>query len=213
MKRNAKKKLQNGDQQQDKSQYAFTNPTCPQQTLSPDNQAITTQFTRRTCSRDIRNGISEFGVLMFYRVVRLTPAYLFVIGINQLAFRYVHDNSVFELNIYDHVNCDKNWWRNILYINNFFPQSEMCMLWSWYMANDTQFYVVGAILILLSKRYRIYLLLLCILVLISCVELSGECFITFSIFEAQYGFRSERNVILYNPILFSSLVVRFSIFF
>ncbi|XP_077295360.1 nose resistant to fluoxetine protein 6-like [Arctopsyche grandis] len=154
MKRYAKKQQQNGDQQQqDKSQYAFTNPTCPQQTLSPDNQTTTTQFTRRTCSRDIRSGVSEFGVLMFYRVVRLTPAYLFVIGINQLAFRYVHNNSVFELNIYDHVNCDKNWWRNILYINNFFPQSEMCMLWSWYMANDTQFYVVGAILILLSKRY------------------------------------------------------------
>jgi hypothetical protein len=27
-----------------------------------------------------------------------------------------------------------------------------CMLWSWYMANDTQFYVVGILLLLMSVR-------------------------------------------------------------
>lgn len=27
------------------------------------------------------------------------------------------------------------------------------MLWSWYMANDTQFYVLGILLLLLSIRY------------------------------------------------------------
>ena len=28
-----------------------------------------------------------------------------------------------------------------------------CMLWSWYMANDTQFYVVGILLLLISVKY------------------------------------------------------------
>lgn len=27
------------------------------------------------------------------------------------------------------------------------------MLWSWYMANDTQFYVLGILLLLLSVKY------------------------------------------------------------
>jgi peptidoglycan/LPS O-acetylase OafA/YrhL len=27
-----------------------------------------------------------------------------------------------------------------------------CMLWSWYMANDTQFYIIGILLLLVSVR-------------------------------------------------------------
>ncbi|KOB74995.1 putative conserved plasma membrane protein [Operophtera brumata] len=91
--------------------------------------------------------IKNFFVLVSYRVVRLTPAYAFVIGLNEIALRWTHDNTVFEPAIYDHITCDKYWWRNILYINNLYPQKDMCMVWSWYMANDTQFYVVGIILL------------------------------------------------------------------
>lgn len=96
--------------------------------------------------------IRNFFVLLSYRVVRLTPAYAFVIGLNEIALRWTHDNTVFEPAIYDHITCDKYWWRNLLYINNLFPQKDMCMVWSWYMANDTQFYVVGIILLLISIK-------------------------------------------------------------
>lgn len=94
----------------------------------------------------------SFLLLLLYRVVRLTPAYAFVIGLNELALRYTYDNTVFEPAIFDHITCDHYWWRNLLYINNLFPQKEMCMVWSWYMANDTQFYVVGIILLLISVK-------------------------------------------------------------
>lgn len=97
--------------------------------------------------------VKSFFVLFSYRVVRLTPAYGFVIGLNEIALRYTHDKSVFEPAIFDHITCDKFWWRNLLYINNLFPQREMCMVWSWYMANDVQFYVVGIILLLISVKH------------------------------------------------------------
>lgn len=90
--------------------------------------------------------------MLIYRFFRLTPAYMFVLGINEIIIRYLHSVSVFSPAIIDHVTCDQYWWRNALYINNFFPQAEFCMLWTWYMANDTQFYVLASILLLIGIR-------------------------------------------------------------
>lgn len=93
--------------------------------------------------------------MLLYRVLRLTPAYLFVIGVNEVMMRYTFNNSVFEPGIEDHITCNLYWWRNILYVNNLYPQKEMCMVWSWYMANDTQFYIIGVLMLLFSFKYVI----------------------------------------------------------
>ncbi|KAG8225219.1 hypothetical protein J437_LFUL012694 [Ladona fulva] len=85
--------------------------------------------------------------------MRLSPPYLFVIGVAEVGMRWQLNGSVFEPRLADGVNCAKYWWRNALYINSLFPRSEMCMLWSWYMANDTQFYALGIILLLIAVRH------------------------------------------------------------
>lgn len=103
--------------------------------------------------KEIMHITKTFLLMLFYRFIRLTPAYAFVIGLNEIALRYTHNNAVFEPAIYDHITCDLFWWRNLLYINNLYPQREMCMVWSWYMANDTQFYAVGIILLLISVKH------------------------------------------------------------
>lgn len=94
----------------------------------------------------------RFFMLVFYRFIRLTPAYLFVLGVNEVSMRYFYNNSVFEPGLYDHITCDNYWWRNALYINTWYPSSEICMLWSWYMSNDTQFYIMALLLLLLAVR-------------------------------------------------------------
>lgn len=104
-------------------------------------------------SSTLRNHALRFFVMLLYRVLRLTPAYLFVIGVNEVMMRYTFNNSVFEPGIEDHITCSLYWWRNILYINNLYPQKEMCMVWSWYMANDTQFYIIGTLMLLCSFKY------------------------------------------------------------
>ncbi|CAK1548341.1 unnamed protein product [Leptosia nina] len=125
----------------------------------PKSDAI----TRRELSRMTRS----FLVLLSYRLVRLTPAYAFVIGINELALRYTHNHTVFEPAIFDHITCERYWWRNVLYINNLFPQRDMCMVWSWYMANDTQFYVIGIILLLISVKHVKFATVSLVLLLVS----------------------------------------------
>ncbi|KAG5878784.1 hypothetical protein JTB14_036333 [Gonioctena quinquepunctata] len=100
----------------------------------------------------IRSSFVKFLLMLVYRFFRLTPAYMFVLGLNEIIMRYLHSNSVFSPAIVDHISCDNYWWRNALYINNFYPQHEFCMLWSWYIANDTQFYVIASVLLLIGIR-------------------------------------------------------------
>uniref|UniRef100_A0A182R512 NRF domain-containing protein n=1 Tax=Anopheles funestus TaxID=62324 RepID=A0A182R512_ANOFN len=108
----------------------------------------------------LTKGVSEFTAgtfhffgLVGYRFVRLTAPYLYVLGVVEVVMRYLEQNSVFEPPTQDHVNCPKYWWRNILYINTLFPVEQMCMLWSWYLADDTQFYIIGALILIIAVRH------------------------------------------------------------
>ncbi|KAL0276270.1 UNVERIFIED_CONTAM: hypothetical protein PYX00_003876 [Menopon gallinae] len=88
-----------------------------------------------------------------YRIVRLTPPYLVVLVLTYLTGRWFYFNSVFESPVGDHFTCPRYWWRNVLYINTLFPVNQMCMIWSWYLADDTQFYFLGLMILLISSRY------------------------------------------------------------
>ncbi|XP_060663738.1 uncharacterized protein LOC132796550 [Drosophila nasuta] len=98
-------------------------------------------------------GTAHFFGLVAYRFMRLTAPYLFVLGVVQVTMKYLAAYSIFDPPTMDHVTCPDYWWRNILYINTLFPVDEMCMLWSWYLANDTQFYMIGAIILIVGVRH------------------------------------------------------------
>ncbi|KAM8719653.1 hypothetical protein ACLKA7_005821 [Drosophila subpalustris] len=98
-------------------------------------------------------GTYHFFGLVAYRFMRLTAPYLFVLGVVQVTMKYLAAYSIFDPPTMDHVTCPDYWWRNILYINTLFPVDEMCMLWSWYLANDTQFYMIGAIILIVGVRH------------------------------------------------------------
>ncbi|XP_012156246.1 uncharacterized protein LOC101448338 [Ceratitis capitata] len=102
--------------------------------------------------RFLKRSMKDTGFLLLYRYIRLTPAYLFVIFFNDFTLRQTFNNSVFQPNVAADT-CSSYWWRNILYVNNFYPLSEICMIWSWYMANDMQFFVMASLLLVLSTRY------------------------------------------------------------
>ncbi|XP_017065097.1 uncharacterized protein LOC108103880 [Drosophila eugracilis] len=98
-------------------------------------------------------GTAHFFGLVAYRFMRLTAPYLFVLGVVQVTMKYLATYSIFDPPTMDHITCPDYWWRNILYINTLFPVDEMCMLWSWYLANDTQFYMIGAIILIVGVRH------------------------------------------------------------
>ncbi|XP_053380676.1 nose resistant to fluoxetine protein 6-like [Mercenaria mercenaria] len=86
-----------------------------------------------------------------HRYWRLTPLYAFVI----LYYTYLMIPSVsgplrFFIALGPYKGrvdiCKSKWWTNLLYINNMYPNygnlDTTCMGWSWYLANDMQFYIV-----------------------------------------------------------------------
>ncbi|XP_024083570.1 nose resistant to fluoxetine protein 6 isoform X2 [Cimex lectularius] len=106
----------------------------------------------------LKSNILQFFGMILYRFARLTAPYFFILGCVQVTMNWYHHNSLFETPTNDYENCPKYWWRNLLYINTLFPVQEMCMLWSWYLADDTQFYIVGALLLIIAvKHFRVAL--------------------------------------------------------
>lgn len=74
---------------------------------------------------EMRAGLHHFFGLIVFRFVRLTVPYLFVLGISQVTMQYFEQYSIFEPEFSDQDNCPKYWWRNVLYINTFFPVDQM----------------------------------------------------------------------------------------
>ncbi|GFU31959.1 nose resistant to fluoxetine protein 6 [Nephila pilipes] len=103
---------------------------------------------------DKRNGKINLFVLCLHRFIRLTPVYMLLIAFNTLVFKYT-GSGPFWGDDSDVAACKQYWWWNLLYINNFLPLESMCITWTWYLANDMQFFLVGVLLLSVLWRWPI----------------------------------------------------------
>ncbi|XP_071100848.1 nose resistant to fluoxetine protein 6-like [Haliotis cracherodii] len=79
-----------------------------------------------------------------HRFLRLTPLYMMVIMFYVCISGYFRDGPL-ATPLPDRENCRRNWWINLLYINNVYKSSptEICLGQSWFLANDMQFYWIA----------------------------------------------------------------------
>ncbi|KAL4237446.1 hypothetical protein ACF0H5_002163 [Mactra antiquata] len=101
---------------------------------------------------------------VLHRYWRLTPLYAFILCYYTFLMIYTISGPLsFLLNVGENEgfmdNCKSYWWTNLLYINNMYPDygdpRSTCMGWTWYLANDMQFYLVfGPMFIILFSRWR-----------------------------------------------------------
>eukprot|EP00057_Strongylocentrotus_purpuratus_P001394 XP_001198703.2 PREDICTED: nose resistant to fluoxetine protein 6 [Strongylocentrotus purpuratus] len=93
------------------------------------------------------DGRIPWAMFYFHRYWRLLPglgaAMLFALYLRP----YMGEGPLWANSAHYTFNCDKYWWTNLLYINNFYPKSvpEGCIYWVWYLANDMQFYIISPI--------------------------------------------------------------------
>ncbi|XP_076183630.1 nose resistant to fluoxetine protein 6 isoform X2 [Ptiloglossa arizonensis] len=109
-----------------------------------------TKKEKSPVSFNLRLKVNQLIMIIIRRFMRLTPAYLITILIVILDFTWIEKVSLYKLKEEDHVTCSNYWWRNLLYINNFFEWDDMCLSWSWYLSNDTQFFIFGSVVLLIS---------------------------------------------------------------
>ncbi|XP_063698043.1 nose resistant to fluoxetine protein 6-like [Culicoides brevitarsis] len=85
--------------------------------------------------------VKMFLKLVAKRYVRLTPVYLIVMFLTEIGTSYVADVSIFRIHERTDLTCQRFWWRNMLYIQNFFPHEELCANWTWSTACEMQYFV------------------------------------------------------------------------
>lgn len=122
---------------------------------------------------NVMGKVGEFFTMFVHRYLRLTPVYIVTILFSDVLFTYYRQFSSLQTTEQPDVNCPKYWWRNLLYINNFYPRSEMCLSWSWYLSVDTQFFMVSTILLILSTiwfKAAVTVLVICVVI---CISVTG----------------------------------------
>ncbi|XP_072029286.1 nose resistant to fluoxetine protein 6-like [Amphiura filiformis] len=84
----------------------------------------------------------------FHRFWRLTPVYMFTILFFMYLVPYMGKGPFWFFDT--KTACAKYWWTNLLYINNFYPKTidAECIGWTWYLANDMQFFIVSPIFLM-----------------------------------------------------------------
>lgn len=110
-------------------------------------------FQRRKKNRK-ENEVIAFFKSVINRYLRLTPSYLIVFVLTTVGAKFLLDKSQYFTLEKNNENCSKYWWRNFLYINNFYPMSDMCMSWSWYLSVDFQCFTISSLLLILATKFK-----------------------------------------------------------
>ncbi|XP_045194786.2 uncharacterized protein LOC123550421 [Mercenaria mercenaria] len=96
-------------------------------------------------------GASKLNWFMFYfhRFWRLTPSYMLVLMVGTVILPYILNGPMWTEDDLPYMKtCRTNWWTNLLYVNNYVNTDEICMGWTWYLANDMQFYIISPLILL-----------------------------------------------------------------
>ncbi|GAB1611147.1 hypothetical protein Ahia01_001401800, partial [Argonauta hians] len=97
-----------------------------------------------------RGGKMNWLYFYIHRYWRLTPPYMLLLLVYVPLFRYMGDGPMWLQQGTEYDYCRHSWYYNILYVNNIWRSdtAKQCMLWTWYLANDMQFYVISPLLII-----------------------------------------------------------------
>ncbi|KFM59972.1 Nose resistant to fluoxetine protein 6, partial [Stegodyphus mimosarum] len=99
-----------------------------------------------------KGGKMSWAYFYIHRYLRLTPVYMLILAFSATVYFYLGSGPFWPTTTTD-ANCKTYWWMNLLYINNFQDQQNGCMGWSWYLANDMQFFVISPLFLISLWRW------------------------------------------------------------
>ena len=102
---------------------------------------------------DRRQGKFPFISFYVHRLLRLSPVYYLAVFLYFKVLPHVGSGPIWFL---DEVSsCEKYWWTNILYINDFYPTTwhNSCYTVTWYLADDMQLFIISPVFLLLLYHH------------------------------------------------------------
>ncbi|CAC5410947.1 unnamed protein product [Mytilus coruscus] len=98
-----------------------------------------------------KDGKINWFMFYFHRFWRLTPPYMLVLMVYVSLFPYIGSGPLWKKDGMEVNYCKDAWYYNFLYVNNFVNLKDtgsQCMAWTWYLANDMQFFVISPLIII-----------------------------------------------------------------
>ena len=83
---------------------------------------------------------------VLHRYLRILPPYIALVLLLE-PLRYYFCTGPFCPPVNSSM-CYTNWWKNILNVNNLWKETDMCAPWTWYLANDFQFFLLSPIFLI-----------------------------------------------------------------
>ncbi|XP_070593015.1 O-acyltransferase like protein-like [Erythrolamprus reginae] len=96
---------------------------------------------------------------LWNRFLRLQPLHIYSVCLLVGLYSVTPWGALWEFLKLEVENCRRRWWTNLLLINNFIAGPESCNGWTWYLANDFQFYFITPLLVFLSSRRKCWLVI------------------------------------------------------
>ena len=104
---------------------------------------VTLQLTQICSCRTNRN-IVTFLKAFVHRYLKLFPFYVLCLLLAMYIFPRLSSGPLYFQAQTNANLCKDNWYKNVLYFNNFFTSTtDQCNGWTWYIANDMQFFVLS----------------------------------------------------------------------
>ncbi|CAH1101182.1 unnamed protein product [Psylliodes chrysocephalus] len=110
---------------------------------------IFNQFNTRRMTKSV------LVMIFVQRYIRLVPALSVVILFNATWWRHLGNGpNWYQIIGTQYLRCRKNWWTNLLFVNTIIDSNNMCTPTFWYLALDTQYFVLILILLWYLKKYE-----------------------------------------------------------
>ncbi|XP_058833427.1 nose resistant to fluoxetine protein 6-like [Topomyia yanbarensis] len=94
-----------------------------------------------------------------YRYIRLTPVYAFIILLHATWLVKMQNGPIWKQGSEtEKAFCRRNWWTNLLYVNNYVNADQPCVQQGWYLGCDYQLFIAGTLLLILINRFRRFLI-------------------------------------------------------
>jgi peptidoglycan/LPS O-acetylase OafA/YrhL len=100
--------------------------------------------------------LGNWGKHYLHRLVRLLPTYLFTLFFFwKFLVLYGGEGPMFYMYT-STTECSKYWFWHVIFLNNLIPWSthDTCLPWTWYLANDFQFYLLLPMFVTLYYKKR-----------------------------------------------------------